>query len=419
MMRVGVLSQWFPPEAANLVWSLCSDLTDRGHEVKALTGFPNYPAGRIYPGYRQRWGSESWMSGVAVRRMPLYASHDAVALRRAANYLSFAASSTASCKYLADCDVVYVYATPVTAAAAAVAAHRLYRTPYVLHVQDLWPDSVTESGMVRTGRIARGATAVMTRALRRLYTDAAHVIAIAPTMADTLRGRGAPADRVSVVYNWAADESAERTAPDPAVRSRLGRPGRTLAVYAGSLGSVQGLDTVVRAAARSDADGVPVDVAVLGSGTERAAIERLIGDLACDNVRLLDPVPMADMPAIYAAADYQLVTLKDRPVFRGTIPSKLASALSRGCPIITTIAGDVSDMCHAGEFGFATAPDDVEALVKAFYAASVATVDERRKMAQRAEDFYRTQMSRRAALDSIEDILHRAAGARGKAKNGR
>jgi hypothetical protein len=56
--------------------SLALDLVGRGHHVRVLTGFPNYPSGKLYPGYRQRWNHVETIDGVTVRRVPLYLSHD-------------------------------------------------------------------------------------------------------------------------------------------------------------------------------------------------------------------------------------------------------------------------------------------------------------------------------------------------------
>src|SRR6185503_17053452 len=110
VVKVGIVSQWYPPEPAYIPANLAEELTARGHQVRVLTGFPNYPEGKLYPGYRQRWMSRSSVDGVVIRRVPLYPSHDSSPTRRAANYLSFAAtSSVAALRYLAGADVIYVY----------------------------------------------------------------------------------------------------------------------------------------------------------------------------------------------------------------------------------------------------------------------------------------------------------------------
>ncbi len=114
-MKIGILSQWYPPEPgpASLPGELAQELKARGHEVQVVTGFPNYPDGRIYEGYRLRTRSNEDIDGVAVRRVAIYPSHDSSGLRRAANYVSFGASVVANgLDCLMDCDVVWVSNSP-------------------------------------------------------------------------------------------------------------------------------------------------------------------------------------------------------------------------------------------------------------------------------------------------------------------
>src|ERR1700737_3944622 len=66
-------------------------LVRRGHTVKVITSFPQYPIGRIYEGYKTRWRQWEMMHGVAVLRVPIYPSHDSSAIRRIATYMSFMA----------------------------------------------------------------------------------------------------------------------------------------------------------------------------------------------------------------------------------------------------------------------------------------------------------------------------------------
>ncbi len=413
-MRIGIVSQWYAPENAGPT-TLVESLAERGHDVKVLTGFPNYPTGTVFPGFRQRWGHIERQGRTPVRRVPLYPSHDAHPLRRAGNYLSFAAASTLAAGFLADRDVVYVYATPMTAASAAAVLHVLGSRPFVLHVQDLWPESVLESGMVVGGVARRAVRTGIDAGLRYLYRRAAHVIAIAPTMARLLVERGAAAENVSTVLNWSADESADDradTVPDPAARARLGRADRTIAVFAGNVGQMQDVETIVRAAALCRTD-TPIDVAVVGSGTARASVADLARDLGADNVRMVDPVPRSGMRSVYRSADYQLVTLKNRPVFRATIPSKLASALAAGCPIITTVPGDVTAMCDEGGFGLSAPPEDPEALAETFRRACREGPAAREKMSLAASEFYWGSMSMTASVSTIESILAGAAGRTG------
>ncbi|MGH3751840.1 MAG: glycosyltransferase family 4 protein [Pseudonocardiaceae bacterium] len=407
-MRIGIITQWYSPERGPNPSPTAAQLSERGHEVKVLTGFPNYPTGKIFAGYRQRWSHREADGPVQVRRVPLYPSHDTNGIKRAVNFLSFASASTAALGFLSDCDVVYVYATPMTAATAAATGHALGGRPYVLHIQDLWPDSVLESGMAGGPVVRQLLSATLSGALRFLYRRAAHLIAIAPSMQQTLVDRGVPADKISVLYNWSGGERPAPPAFDPAVRARLGRPGRTLAVFAGNVGQMQDVETIVRAAALCQDDS-PLDVAIVGSGTADTAVRRLAAELRAANIRFFDRVDSAEMPPIYAASDYQLVTLKDRPVFRATIPSKLGDALSAGCPVITTVPGDVARMCAEGGFGFSCEPESPPALAETFRLACAEDEPAHRRKRRAAWDYYRRNMSTAAAMESLETILADAA----------
>ncbi len=85
-------------------------LRDRGHEVEVLTGFPNYPGGKVYSGYRIGLYQQEVMEGIRVTRVPLYPSHDRSAIRRIVNYLSFGfAACVLGPWFVNKPDVIYVY----------------------------------------------------------------------------------------------------------------------------------------------------------------------------------------------------------------------------------------------------------------------------------------------------------------------
>ena len=54
-LRVLILSQWYDPEPNIKSHGLAVDLQALGHTLTTLTGFPNYPTGKLLPGYRLRW----------------------------------------------------------------------------------------------------------------------------------------------------------------------------------------------------------------------------------------------------------------------------------------------------------------------------------------------------------------------------
>jgi colanic acid biosynthesis glycosyl transferase WcaI len=410
-MRIGIITQWWPPEPASYIpHDLAHGLAARGHSVKVITGFPNYPDGVIYAGYRQRWKEEFGEEGVTVRRVPLYASHDSSAARRAANYLSFASTSTvAAMRLFADVDVVYTYLTPATAAAAGTLLRTLRGIPSVIHVQDLWPETVTASAMMSGGRAGAIADSLLHRAMRQLYRRSTAIAVIAPTMRDLVVARGADPASTRVILNW-TDEALFRSVPrTEEARVAIGARDRCILMYAGTMGPLQNIADSVRAA---DAVRGLADLVLIGSGIALNEARRIAAELRADNIRFLDRRPASEMAPLYAAADYQLVTLRNMPIFHGTIPSKLQAALACGSPVVTSVPGDCADFVGQHGVGFSSVPDDWQALAERFRQAASVPPGEHAQMARRAAEAYRTHMSRTAGIDQVEDMLTSAAKSR-------
>ena len=156
-MRIVYLTQWFEPEP-NIIKGVAfvRELQAAGHEVTVVTGLPNYPTGRIYPGYRLRAIQHEHVEGVRIVRLPLYPSHDTSTLRRSLNFLSFFLAALIYCLWRARrYDLAYVYHPPITVGLAAALAGLVRRLPFVLDVQDLWPDTVSTTGFSGARTLAK------------------------------------------------------------------------------------------------------------------------------------------------------------------------------------------------------------------------------------------------------------------------
>ena len=402
-MRIALISQYFTPEPAKTPASVARRMAMLGHQVRVITGFPNYPNGRIYPGYQQSLNFvEDDEVGVRVHRVPIVPSHSENGVMRAVNYTSFMLSALLRSSLGRGADVTYVYASQPTGALAALVWRKLFKTPYVLHVQDLWPDSITASGMVpapAAGVVSR----VITALLRPVYRHAQAIVAISPTMRNSLIDRGVPAERVHVIYNWSSDES-EHPGSAPG-------DGRVCTVtYAGNLGAAQDLETAVQAARRV-ADELPrFRLLIVGAGTQAQRLRDAARDLAC--VEFRDPVPLGDMPSVYKETTFQLVPLKATANLHGAVPSKLQSSLAAGLPVICSAPGAATALVHAAQAGYAVPPSDVDALAETFRRAYACEPAEHARYAQNARSFYLSRLSIDAGIAELERVLSGAAQAR-------
>ncbi|MEU3453723.1 glycosyltransferase family 4 protein [Micromonospora sp. NPDC006766] len=411
-MRVGLVSQWYPPEGVFIPGNLAQQLAARGHDVRVLTTYPSYPHGRVYPGWRQRWRHVETHGPVAVRRVPAYPSHDTSALRRAASHLSFGVSSAlAGPRWLGGVDVMYVYHPPPTAIAAAALVRAARRTPIVLHVQDMWPESVLQSGMSPTGLAGRVLAGGLRALMRTTYQLASAVVVISPGMADLVVERGADPARVRVVWNWTDDTLFRPVPATDAARVTLGRRDRCTVMFTGNLGLLQGVDTAIRAAA---AVRDRMDLVLVGSGAYEDEARRLAAELDVDNVRFVGRRAPGEMADLYAAADWQLVCLRDLPALRGTVPSKLQAALACGAPVIAALAGDAAALVASTGAGLVCRPGNWAALAERFRQAAETPAADRAAMGERARRAYQERMCVRVGVDQFEDILTKAAARKGR-----
>lgn len=410
-MRIGLLTQWYDPEPgpAALPGALARGLVARGHEVKVVTGFPNYPTGQVAPGYRIRPRMVEQIDGVDVTRVALYPSHEDSVRSRITNYGSFGASAAllGVRQAFAGIDAMWVNYSPVTVAAPMLAQSWFRRTPNVVHVLDLWPDTLTATGFAGSGIGSRAAVAGLNGLCNAMYRAGSKVAYVSPGVGERLRQRGVPETKLAYAPLW-ANESL--FAPRERQTERgygLTEHDRVL-LYAGTLGRAQGLEPLVRAAAQLRDSNLVCLVA--GSGTEEQRLRQLADELDATNVRFLGRLAPEEMPALMAAADVHYVSLNDDPLARITMPSKLQAILAAGGAVIGMLSGDAADVVVDSGAGWVCRSDDIEGLagVLAKFVAEPPAAVVARGAAGRA--YYEAHFSLARGVERIESLLAEAAG---------
>lgn len=404
-MKLGLLSQWYDPELGGGVVPgvLAHGLAGRGHDVKVLTGFPNYPAGRIYPGFRQAWNhEESPGRGLTVRRSPLYPSHDANPAARAANYVSFGTTALIhALSFFEDRQALWVYNSPATVGAVARQVARRRGVPYLLHVMDLWPDSVLDSGMLADGIPRRVAGSILDGIVGRTHDAASLVAVTSPGQVDVLRKRGVPADKLRYIPVWANEEIFRPRLPDRRWLPAGARIAGTVVMYAGAMGRVQHLEAVVRAIAGSQED---VHLVMVGTGTEESSLRTLAEDLHAPNIHFMGAQPPERMGDISAAADLHVVSLADTPLLRITMPSKIQSILALGRPIIAACTGDAAAVVASAGAGMSVPPGD-EAGLRGAIEDAARSPRQLESWGQAGRRYYEAEFAREVAVNRVEDAL--------------
>jgi glycosyltransferase involved in cell wall biosynthesis len=282
--------------------------------------------------------------------------------------------------------------------------------PYVLYVQDLWPDSVLASGFITGGTIAAGTERALHSACRAAYRGATSIAVIAPGMERVLRARGVPEGKLEVVYNW-VDETVFRPAdPDPTLARALRSRGTFTLMYAGGVGDLQGLETAVRAVALLGRDS-GVHLAIVGEGVALNRLKTLSVDLGTvEQVSFWPAQPLTSMPAILASADAQLISLRNLPLFESTIPSKVQSSLACGQPLVVSAPGDARALAAKSGGAMIANPEDPDSLAEAIHAMKALGAERRGAMGEAGRRYYQQQLSKRVGGARLEAMLAGALG---------
>jgi glycosyltransferase involved in cell wall biosynthesis len=354
-MRFAILTQYYPPEIGapqTRLSELAEYLSACGHDVTVLTAMPNYPSGRIYPGYGGMLRKES-LGGIRVIRTFICPVQSARIVPRMMNYLSFVASASLFGSFMLDApDFLIVESPPLFLGIAGLWLRWWKNSRLIFNVSDLWPDSAVELGIVaRDGLATRMAYWLEEICYRRAWLITGQSKCIVENIRSRIPGR--PVFHLSNGVDTEFFSSDHKTA---AARALLGTDEQFVAVYAGLHGLAQGLNQVMEVA-RVLASDSRFRFVLIGDGPEKGRLQKLANEMGLSNVRFLDALPHAEIPGILAAADAILVPLVGH--ITGAVPSKIYEGMASGRPLVVIAEGEPADMVREFRAGLTVQPNDI------------------------------------------------------------
>ena len=399
-MRVLLLTQWFDPEPTFKGLVFAKELIRLGFDVEVVTGFPNYPGGKLYPGYKIRYIQREFIDGVQVTRLPLYPSHSQSALGRIVNYVSFSASALFYGVLMAKRpDVMYAYHPPLTVGIAASLVRLFRRVPVVYDIQDMWPDTLRATGMVSNYRVLD----IVGRMCKMVYRSVDHIVVLSPGFKQLLIERGVPERKIDVIYNWCDEASIEN--PKRELPMDFPDSGRFTIYFAGNMGKAQALDAVLFAAESLQEKAPEICFVFIGGGVEFDNLKRFAQEKMLHNVSFFPAVPMAEIGGVLSKADALLVHLRKDPLFDITIPSKTQAYMAAGKPLLLAVHGDVADLIRDADCGIIAEPENPVAIADAALKLYSLSFSERHAMAERSKKYYQSQLSLRVGAGKFTDIF--------------
>lgn len=395
-MKILIISLWYYPEPVSKPHDLASELTKRGHQVTVVTGFPNYPSGRLYPGYRSRLWRWETIDGVRVLRIAHVIDRSRSAIRRILSYSSFSLMAALFGGLLAEKpDVIWTY--QIGLPGIALASIRV--APLIHEVQDLWPDW----GKAATSGLTGWLTSLLVAQEKLIYRRSAIVTTISQGFRRALLGRGVPAGKIEVIPNWANDENFRPVSRDPKLGEREGLTDRFNVIYGGNIGAAQNLGVVLDAAILLH-DLSDVQFVLIGDGVEREALASRAKAEHLQNVHFIGSRPPDQMAQYFAYADVLFLHLAQDPLYEITIPSKTYAYLASGRPILAAARGDVADLIGETGAGIVCSPQDPVALAEAVRSLLIMPMEQRDRMGQFGRDAFLARFLRSQLVTQYEKL---------------
>jgi glycosyltransferase involved in cell wall biosynthesis len=402
--RIIFLTQFYDPEPAYKGQAFAEAVRDLGYDVEVVTGFPNYPGGKTYDGYRIWPIQRSEQNGIVITRLALYPSHDSSKIGRLLNYLSFSLSAFLYLVFLTKRPaLVHVYNPPLTVGLAATAARIFRRFPVVVDIHDLWPDTLPATGMISDARVL----SILDRAANWMYRHVQHIVLHTEGFRATLLDRHVPAEKMTTVLGWAKEDQdgakPMRPVPD-AMRHFKGMK----ILYAGNIGPAQSLGQVLQAAHLLEEQGMgdKITFCFLGSGVSLEALKTQAADLELSNVAFLPRVPSNEVQAFLDAADCLLVHLRDTPLFEITLPSKIQSYMYAGKPLLMGMRGEAERLINCAAAGITVTPEDPKSIAAGAITLAAMSRSEREALGQNGREYYERELSMHKGMQKFADVFN-------------
>jgi hypothetical protein len=403
-LRILYLTHYFWPEGnapASRALEMGRCWVRSGHEVQVITCAPNVPAGKVYPGYRNRLWQRETIEGMDVLRIWSYLAPNKGTFRRILNYVSYMVSATAAGSVVTRPDVILATSPQFFCGWAGVLLGRLRNLPMVLEIRDIWPESIEASGAMRSSTALRA----LEKLERRMYAWSDRIVTVGSGYKQKLLERNVDPGKIDIIHNGVDFDLFSPGRPGRDLRDRYNLGDAFVCAYVGTLGVCSGLDVVLRAAGSLARQGrSDVKFLLVGDGACREAYQKRARQEGLDNVIFTGRQNKKDIPGFLEAADACLVHLRRQELFKTVLPSKMFEAAAMARPILLGVEGCAAEMIRSAQAGKCFTPEDDKGLLTQIDALR-SDPQSARRMGQRGRRWVRAQFDRRDLARRYLEIL--------------
>jgi putative colanic acid biosynthesis glycosyltransferase WcaI len=330
-VHIQFMAQCYAPEdvsASILITELATDLVKRGHQVSLITGAPSYPHGIVFKGYRNSLYQVETLNGVRVIRTWSYISPSRKPLPRLFHYGTYSLTAFYGGLAAGRPDVIVSYSPPLPLGLSAWLLSRIWRVPWVLQIEDLYPEAAIAAGVLKSKPII----SFFLWMEKFLYQKSQRISVISESFQQTLLGKQVPKAKIDVIPVWADPNEVRPLPKENAFRHQHGLDNKFVVMYAGNIGLTSCIEDVLQAAeilrGRTD-----IQFLIVGEGVKKEALEAEVRGNQLTNITILPYQPRDAFAEMLAAADINLVTLNAGAAL-SSLPSKVFNGMASARPIL-------------------------------------------------------------------------------------
>lgn len=354
-MRILFLTDNFPPEVnapASRTYDHAKEWVKAGHSVTLITCFPNFPKGKVYDGYKNKLYQKEVIDGIEVIRVWSYIAANKGFFRRTLDFISFSVSSFIAGLFVKT-DIIVATSPQFFTALSGRTLSFWKRTPWIMEVRDLWPESIKTVGAMKDNLFIR----YFEWEEQRCYRSAKRIVVVTDSFKRTLTARGVDSDKIVVVKNGVDRELFKPVPKDMDLMKELNLEGKKIIGYIGTHGMAHNLDFILDCAKHMQGRN-NYHFLLIGSGAERDRLLQKRNEEAIDNVTMLDSVPKDQVSRYISMLDLSLINLRKSELFKTVIPSKIFENACMQIPIIMGVQGEAQEIIEKYGAGLCFEPEN-------------------------------------------------------------
>ena len=355
-MRILFLTDNFVPEnnaPAIRTFEHAKQWVARGADVTVVTGAPNFPSGVLFEGYQNALWQSEIIDGIKVVRVWTFMAPNRGVFLRLLDFLSFMISSLIVGLFLKKPDVIIGTSPQFFTVVSAWVLARCKRCLFIFEIRDIWPDSVFAVNL----KVARFLVSLASKTAAFLYRQADGIVVVTKATLDFLVSRGVDPAKILLIPNGVELHRFQGTCEkNVKLAETLGIPGRFVIGYIGTHGLAHALENVIEAAELITKE-ENIRIVFAGGGADRSRLEKIVSERGLENIVMIPRQPKDQMPQVWSLCDISLVHLKDIPLFKTVIPSKIFESMAMGLPIIMAVPiGEATDIIEEYKAGISVSP---------------------------------------------------------------